>query len=197
MDNLLRYGIFACFFTLILTPFGLPIPEEISLLVCGIVVKQGAQTWPVGWMVGFAGVTIGDIISWGMGRSIGMEPRGFMARRIGKDRIENIELFYERWGNFAIVIARMLPGMRMPTFFFAGASGVPLWRFFLIDATAALVTVNIFFWLGYSFADEIPLIHAWILEFRFYATILGFLLLVLAIYHFSRKRKKRKLREEA
>ena len=117
IDSLIKYGLFACFFSLILTPFGLPVPEEISLLAAGFIVKKQSSSIMVGWIVGFLGVTLGDVISWSMGRIVGLEPKGFVSKLIGQEQIRDIEQFYRKWGDWAIVIARQLPGMRFPTFF--------------------------------------------------------------------------------
>jgi len=188
IDTLIKYGLVACFFSLVLTPFGLPIPEEISLLAAGFVVKKQGSPIMIGWIVGFLGVTLGDVISWKMGRLAGLEPKGFIAKLIGKDQIQYIERFYRRWGDWAIVFARQLPGMRFPTFFFAGASAIPLGRFYLIDGLAALITVNLYFWLGYIFADDISNIKVYIYDFQSYASNFALLLLSGVVVYFLYKR---------
>lgn len=142
--------ILLCFISLVITAFGWPFPEEFSLLWLGILINQEHAHWVLGWIVGFLGVTGGDAIAWYFGLKVGLEPTGFISKLIGKEQIEDIERFYRKWGNWAIVFARQLPGMRFPTFFFAGASAVPFSRFYMIDGLAALITVNIYFWLGYA-----------------------------------------------
>ena len=181
IDSLIKYGLFACFFSLILTPFGLPIPEEISLLAAGFIVKKQSSSLMIGWVVGFLGVTLGDVISWTMGRIVGLEPKGFVSKLIGQEQIRDIEQFYRKWGDWAIVIARQLPGMRFPTFFFAGASAISLTRFYIIDGLAALITVNVFYWLGYAFADDLSNIKLWVEDFQSYASGFASILLVLVV----------------
>ena len=166
MEILVKYGVLACFCSLVFTSFGLPIPEEISLFAIGALVKGGTTHWALGLLVGFLGVTIGDVIAWYMGRKVGLEPKGFVSRLIGEDQIKDIEQFYRKWGDWAIVIARQIPGSRFPTFFFAGASAIPLGRFYLIDGLAALITTNLYFWLGYAFANDMRKIMQNIDSFR-------------------------------
>ena len=156
-------------FSLILTPFGLPIPEEMSLLTAGVLVGNGHAEFWTGWILGFLGVTLGDVISWFFGRTLGLEPKGFVSKLIGPKQIYDIEKFYRRWGDWTIVFARQIPGMRFPAFFFAGASAVPLSRFYLIDALAALITVNVFYSLGIYFADDVNNIESIINLFVEYA----------------------------
>ena len=189
MDFLVKYGMVACFVSLVMTSFGWPVPEEISLLGIGVLVNKGTHSCVVGWIVGFIGVTAGDVIAWFMGRRVGLEPKGFVSKLIGKEQIQEIEQFYRRWGDWAIAIARQVPGMRFPTFFFSGASAVPFGRFYLIDGAAALITVNVYFWLGYNFGDDVEeKIIPWIKEFKFYASSIAMLLFAIIIIRIIRKR---------
>lgn len=167
MQTLLEYGLLACFVALLLTPFGLPIPEDVSLFAAGALAGAGHTELPLALAVGYAGVLLGDMISYSFGRRIGLEPRGRMGRLIGRSQIQRIERFYARYGTATIAIARQLPGMRLPAFFFAGATGVPFARFLLIDGLAALVTVGVFVPLGYWFSDDIGRIVPWLDRFRF------------------------------
>ena len=188
METLLRYGVFACFIALILTPFGLPIPEEVSLLAAGALVGKGHASLPIGWIFGFLGVTLGDVIAWYFGRRVGLKPTGFVSRLIGEEQINDIEQFYRRWGDWAIVISRQVPGMRFPTFFFAGASAVSLGRFYLIDGLSALITVNLYFGLGYYFANDLADIEPLVTKFVDSAGyIAGLVLLVVITTIFLRR----------
>lgn len=192
VDILFEYGLVAVFLGLILTPFGLPLPEEISILVAGGLTANGHANMVTAWIVCFIGVTFGDVISWTMGRTVGLEPKGFVGRLIGKEQIDEIEDFFDRWGAWAIVIARQLPGMRFPAFFFAGASRVPLPKFYFIDGLSALVTVNVFFYIGYKFAGTLEQVKPYIDNFRQTASLLATIAIGLFIARIVWKRLKKK-----
>ncbi len=171
MDTLLEYGLIAVFLALILTPFGLPIPEDVSLLAGGALARLGHATFVQVLVVGYIGVIGGDVIAWTFGRRVGLHPRGWIARLIGPDDIARIERFYRRYGAWTIVIARQFPGMRLPAFFFAGASGVSLRRFLWFDCSAALITVGVFPALGYTFADDLTQVLGILDNFRWWVTL--------------------------
>ena len=95
-----------------------------------------------------------DTLTWAIGRRFGLHPEGWAARLVGAHRVERIERFYRRYGPWAIVLCRQLPGMRTPAFFFAGASGFPLTRFLSFEMSAALLTVGVYVTLGDVFADS-------------------------------------------
>jgi membrane protein DedA with SNARE-associated domain len=139
----------------------LPIPEEVSLVMLGALTYKGSNI-VLCWTLSLLGVTGGDCIAWFMGKKTGLEPTGFIRKLLGKKSLDDISSFYDKYGMWAIVIARQIPGMRFPTFFFSGASGVPLWKFYAIDASASMITVNVYFFLGYHFGDRLPLIRSYI-----------------------------------
>lgn len=192
METILRYGLVAVFLALMLTPFGLPIPEDVSLLAAGILTATGHAALPQALIVGYIGVLGGDIISWTFGRRVGLQPTGFIARLVGPEDIARIERFYRRYGSWAIVIARQFPGMRMPAFFFAGASGVSLPRFLLLDGSAAIITVGVFVTLGRVFADDLSEVIAFMDEFRFYAGMVVGLLVALVVWRIVKRFANRK-----
>ncbi len=197
MDILQRYGIVAVFVALMLTPLGLPVPEEVSLLVAGVLAANHHVTVPLALLVGYAGVTLGDVVAWTMGRRAGLHPKGFISRLVGPEQIVQIEQFYERWGAWAIVIARQLPGMRLPAFFFAGASGIPLSRFLLIDGSAAIFTTSIFFSLGYFFADDLDAVVVWVDRFRSGSSTFAMLGIIVFVVWIWRRRRKKRLRQKS
>ncbi len=172
LDTLLRFGLVAVLIALLLTPFGLPIPEDVSLTAGGILVAKGHSPYWLAWVVGYIGVVGSDIVSYSMGRRVGLHPQGFISRLVGPEDIERIERFYMRYGPWAIVIARQFPGMRMPAFFFAGASGISLPRFLAFDGAAALITTTVFTSLGLWFADRIDWLMDRLHEFQSIGTVI-------------------------
>jgi membrane protein DedA with SNARE-associated domain len=138
----------------------------VSLLILGVLVAREGTPYGVAFLVAYFGVLIGDTGVWALGRRVGLRPTGWVARFTGQKRIEWIERFYDRYGAWAIVFCRQVPGLRFPGFFFAGATDVPLPRFLLFDGCAALITANVYLWVGGAFADDLTPIIDWIDRFR-------------------------------
>ena len=187
METILRYGLAAVFLALMLTPFGLPIPEDVSLLAAGILSATGHASLLHALVVGYIGVVGGDVISWTFGRRVGLQPTGFIARLVGPEDIARIERFYVRYGAWAILIARQFPGMRLPAFFFAGASGISLPRFLLLDGTAAVITVGVFVTLGRVFADDLSAVIGFMDQFRFWAGLAVGLIVAFVVWRIVRR----------
>ena len=160
MDFFQTYGLFAVFVSLVTTPVGNPVPEDVSLLAGGMIAGMGQTSIWTALAIGYSGVILGDCVAWAMGRRVGLQPGGFLSRVVGNKQIARLQRYYDRFGDRTILICRQLPGFRLPCFFIAGATGIPIKRFLWIDGTAALVTTNIFTWLGYVYwADLARVIH--------------------------------------
>ncbi len=153
MDFLIRYGLIAVFLA-IHPPFSSVVPEEVSLLCAGFLAGTGRQPLWLALMVAWAGILSADTLTWTIGRRVGLHPEGLVARIMGASRIERIDRFYRRYGAWAVVLCRQLPGLRTPAFFFAGAAGFPFLRFVRYDALGGLVTASVYGLLGYAFADD-------------------------------------------
>jgi membrane protein DedA with SNARE-associated domain len=177
-----EYGLIAVFVSLVTTPVGNPIPEDVSLFFAGAMAKNFDRIDIVHALIyGYLGVTIGDSIAWAMGRRVGLHPTGFLARMIGPKGLGRVEGFYKRWGSWAIVICRQFPGFRLPCFFFAGASGMRFEKFIAVDGTAALITTNVFVWLGYTLVD-FEKVEPWLTRFRHIAFLLVAVIACIVIY---------------
>lgn len=153
MEILIRYGLIAVFLA-IHPPLSSFVPEEISLLYAGFLAGTSRADLWLCWLVGWAGIVSADTLTWAVGRRVGLEPGGRMARWIGPRRIERMDHFYRRYGSWAVVLCRQLPGLRFPAFFFAGAAGFPLARFARFDMLAASLTAAVYVGLGATFAGD-------------------------------------------
>mgnify|MGYP001219478688 CR=1 FL=1 len=192
MDFFETYGLVAVFIALITTPAGNPIPEDVSLLAGGMIAGMGQSTVYEALLVGYTGVVLGDCVAWAMGRRVGLQPGGFLSRVAGKKQVARLQRFYERFGDRTILICRQLPGFRLPCFFIAGASGMPIKRFLLIDGSAALITTNVFTWLGYYYWKDLADVIHWLERFRngvlVLAVMAGFMI-ALRIIQYQRERR--------
>ncbi|MFN7095222.1 MAG: DedA family protein [Burkholderiales bacterium] len=165
-----NYGYFAVFFVLVACGFGLPIPEDITLIaggvICALSSGNGSHLDPhvmVG--VSLLGVVIGDGTMFLLGRKLGPKICRVPGLKhiITKNTYAKIQEKAHRYGDKILFIARFLPGLRAPIFVTAGISHkVPLWKFLLMDGSAALISVPIWVYLGYFFANDLDQVLHWV-----------------------------------
>lgn len=154
-------SIWGPFFTLILCGLGLPVPEDIVLVVAGALAEADHRSWVATSVLMYAGVIIGDSIIFFVGRYLGGKLRTSrrFQRLLPKAKQAKVEALFERYGSMVLFFGRFLPGVRAPIFFTAGSMGVRYLKFFLFDGLAALVSVPFFVWLGhrlwFHFKDDV------------------------------------------
>jgi membrane protein DedA with SNARE-associated domain len=159
--GLLAYG--AVFGVLVACGLGLPLPEDISLILGGYLAYHGAASLPVMMFVGFAGILVGDTLIYVAGRRLGTrvgQRPGFFSRIVTPAKRARVEQLFARHGQKIVMVARFLPGVRAVTYFTAGSARMTYIRFILWDGLAALVSAPLFVYLGYRFGGELD----WLVE---------------------------------
>ena len=99
---------------------------------------------------GLAGILIGDSIIFRAGQVYGekiLDTR--LGRHIPGERVQKTISAFERHGAKFIMAARFVPGLRAVTYFVAGLTGVPYWKFISFDGLAACVSAPAWVYLGW------------------------------------------------
>lgn len=152
LDFFTSYGYFAVFLVLLICGFGVPIPEDITLVAGGIISGLGYTDVHVMFAVGMAGVLAGDGIMFTLGRVYGERVLRFrlISKVMTPERFEAVQEKFSKYGNWVLFVARFLPGLRSPIFLTAGMTRrVSYWRFLMMDGFAALISVPVWVYLGY------------------------------------------------
>lgn len=181
------YGYIAVFGILILCGFGLPIPEDITLVSGGVISGLDLANPHTMCIVGLAGVLIGDSTMFLAGRIFGYRIQRIRTFRriLSPRRFSQIQRKFKQYGLSLLFVARFLPGLRSPIFLVAGMSRrIPYHTFILMDGFAALISVPVWIYLGYFFADNLDLLMEYVKDVQklIYLCLGVVLLIVLLVY---------------
>ncbi len=179
-------GLFGVIF---LTGAGLPLPEDVALLGAGYLVHSGTTALYPTLAVALVAVLAGDLFLYAAGHRLGRALATHPRYGLSPERLARAERFFTRWGTLAIVIARFTVGVRAGVYLAAGVLRIPLPRFLLVDALAALVNVPLLVILGTLFATQLDRIAAHVAHARWCA--LAAVAMVLAIALLVRLRRRR------
>ena len=154
------------FTLLVACGLGLPLPEDVALITGGYLAGKGPPigvgSLPAMILVGLAGILIGDSIIFRAGATYG---EALLQTRIGKhipgEKVQRVIGLFERHGAKFIMVARFLPGVRAVTYFVAGTTGVPFWKFLLFDGIAACASAPAWVLLGHWAGKHRMLRKAW------------------------------------
>lgn len=147
---------------LLLCGFGLPIPEDITLISAGILASSGSISIEGALFISFFGVMLGDSTLFFLGKKYGRKVYTWplFNKVFTPERVEKAETRIRRNAKYICFIARFMPGLRAPIFLTAGTMGVRSSTFLLADGSAALFSVPIWVFLGNWFGDNIDLVLA-------------------------------------
>ncbi len=137
--------------------FGLPIPEEMTLVSAGLVayMAQNPTTFPppvegaegvnlyLLSFICFVAVLGSDILIYTIGRVFGQKliKTKFFNNSIGQERFSKINKLFQKYSYWACGIFRFTPGIRFPGHMTCGLMGISFWQFVIVDGLAALISV--------------------------------------------------------
>ncbi len=140
-----------------LSSFGLPLPEEVTLLSAAFIAFMGRRPdlfppppnagdavdpFVLAFVASFA-VASSDFLIYFIGRVWGSKAleTKFARRFITPASQEKIEKFTKKYGALAVGIFRFTPGLRFAGHLFCGAFKLSSWKFLLVDGLAVLLSV--------------------------------------------------------
>lgn len=167
LSGLDLYAVWAIAFAILLMcGFGLPVPEDITLVAMGYMTyflnADGHYGDPrllaaAATVVGLAGVLVGDATMFTLGARLGgrlMHRRPFSSI-LGSGRREKAVEFLQARGPQVLFSARFMPGLRSVVFFTSGTLGIRLRTFLFFDGLAALLSVPALILSSWYFGEQI------------------------------------------
>lgn len=174
---------------------GLPLPEDIPLLVAGALCATGKMNLLIASIAAWCGIIGGDIVLYHMGRKFGLEITRvpFVGKHVTKHRIERAEEFFERYGIWVVAIGRLFAGVRGAMVVAAGATRFNFWKFVITDGIAAIISGGLFVALGYWLGANMEHLIARVDEVKEWLLTGAILLSVVAIVWFWRRHRRARL----
>src|SRR5215813_4682867 len=124
------------------------VSEDAATISSALSIFGGPIAWPLGFAACFAGIWLGDLGLYSLARFFGkpiLQSR-WIARFADAAAIERCQIRFNEHGSLTLLASRFIPGTRLPTYLAAGLLSMPISRFALITAFAAVL------WIGGIFA---------------------------------------------
>jgi membrane-associated protein len=170
---------------LVVTPF---LPGDSVLFALGSLASIGKLDPFFIAAIIFTAAFCGDNTNYFIGRRLG--PAVFKkesSRFFKKEYLDRTHLFYEKYGPFAVIIARFMPIVRTFSPFVAGIGRMSYPRFLLFSVTGALLWVSLFVGAGFFFGS-IPFVKS---NFTFFILLIVFVSFVPPIIAVIRARSRK------
>lgn len=196
IDFFSNYGYWAVFIVLLICGFGIPIPEDITLVSGGVISGLSHTNINVHLMlvVSMFGVLIGDSTMYWLGRIFGEKIiKAPIIRFIATPkRITAVEEKFEKHGWKLLFLARFLPGLRAVVYLISGITRKVSFPFFVgIDFLAAIISVPIWVYLGYFGADNMDWLTEMVKKGQNIILSVIALIIIFVAYRWYKKRKQK------
>lgn len=168
LDLIERGGYLAVGFLMLLENVFPPIPSEVVMPVAGIAAERGHMSLIGVIIVGTLGAVAGQLLWFWLGLRIGEDGLKRLARRYGRwltvspRDIDRADKWFDKHGGKAVLMGRLVPGVRTLISLPAGLSEMSLRRFLIYSTigsgawTAALAVA------GYALGEQQQSVTRWI-----------------------------------
>lgn len=176
-----------------MSSFGLPLPEEVTILALGLIVYMGqnpslypppagsegnALNLTTAMIVCFLAILVSDFVVYYIGRKFGDSPwlKKTFKKYLGEESLEKSKKMIHEHRYIVPAIFRFTPGVRFPGHLSCGMMGITPAVFLLTDGLAALLSVPTQIYL---FATYGEVILSTIREVKMYLLIGGVIALII------------------
>jgi membrane protein DedA with SNARE-associated domain len=196
------HGLYAVF-GLMLIDSVLPAASELVMLYAGVVASGAlagqhvvlfghqidSQFWGYVAMsaAGVVGQTVGSVIGWAIGLYGGrpLVERHGRWMHLGPENLDRAEGWFERWGDWAVLLGRMTPVVRSFVSIPAGLARMPLGRFTLFSALGTIPWCFGIAGAGWALGSSWETFNH---DFRYVELLVVAGILVLGVWYLRRRR---------
>lgn len=128
----------------------LPLPGDTLIMYAGARARAGQGNAALTILAVSAAATFGSAVLYWLARRGGRPALLRYGRflHLHPDRVDRMEVRFRRWGVWAIILGRLIPGLRTPTSVMAGLFAVPFRVFAPCTALSAVLWALFYFYLG-------------------------------------------------
>ena len=133
------------------------VSEDLTCIATGVLVAQGKLGFFEGTAACAAGIVAGDLLLFLAGRVAGVSALRWrpLARFLTRERVERGSEWIERRGLVVVFLSRFTPGLRLPTYFAAGALTTRLGAFISFFVAAAAIWTPLVVGASALFGEEL------------------------------------------
>ncbi|WP_298211993.1 DedA family protein [Ferrimicrobium sp.] len=159
------YGLLAILVLMTLESALIPVPSELVMTLAGVLAASGKLSLVGAILVGILGNLIGSVVLWAIGRTGGRA----LVERFGrfvlvKPRdLDRAERWFQRHGEAAVIVSRLLPVVRSIISLPAGVAEMPIGKFLLYTLIGSIPFVTVLtlagYWLGANYTVLVKVVQ--------------------------------------
>ncbi len=156
VDVVEAMGLWGVFVLMVLESACIPVPSEATMLFAGFNVSDGQYSLFAAVAVGSVANLVGSWIAYWVGyagRVDILEKHG-KKLHIKKSHLETADRWFEKYGDWIVLVTRCLPIIRTFISLPAGVARMPFWRFSVFTLIGCIPWVLMLTWIGKSAGDN-------------------------------------------
>jgi membrane-associated protein len=169
----------------VVTPF---LPGDSLLFAAGAIAATSSLNIFGLWLLLFMAAFLGDTVNYWIGHFIGPKVFERENRFLKKEHLIKAQVFYDKHGGAAIVLARFVPIVRTFAPFVAGVARMTYPHFIMYNIIGGLIWVSLFTFAGYFFGN-LPFVQH---NFHYVVVVIVFLSLIPIIFEWYKAKKEAK-----
>jgi len=144
-----QYSYLGLFFILFIEEGGVPLPVPGDIFIATVAALPSSN-YLLTILTVILATLIGSTFLFTIARKFGRN----LLKKYGKyikltpEKIKKVDKWFKKHSGMAIVIGRLIPGLRIVTPFVAGLFGISYKTFWLYTTVATLIWANIYFFIG-------------------------------------------------
>lgn len=152
-----QYGYIIFFLAFGLGPFGIPVPNEVTILTGGILVDNGVlNPWTTYGCI-LIGLLTAVTIGYFLGKLVGNKVLALLNKKKKNNRhLIRAQQLFHKYGDIALCLGLFIPVVRYLMPVIAGTSGVSFKKFALLTYSTAIIWTAGFFSIGALYGEHIP-----------------------------------------
>lgn len=177
-----QFGYMAFFLAFSLGPFGIPVPNEVTMLTAGMMADMEMLNPWIIYLCILSGLMTAITVGYFIGKVFGENVTKILKNKKSHRYFLKVEKLFQTYGDTAMWIGFFIPVVRYVVPVFVGMSGVKYKKFACISYSSSIVWTALFFGIGKVFGDQLTQILSNI-DLKMIGLILGS---IMFIYLFSK-----------
>ncbi|MCC6423746.1 MAG: DedA family protein [Phycisphaerales bacterium] len=196
-------GYYVLFGLLFACGLGLPLPEDIPLILAGYFVANDQMHLWIASIVAWFGIIGGDCVLYSLGKryGLGITKVPIIGKHVTAARIKRAEGLFVKYGVWVVGVGRMFAGIRGAMVIAAGTIRFNFIKFLIADGLGAIISGGLFLALGYwagKKLGDLNELRTKIQHYEHYVLAgLGAAVVLIVLYFWWRSRRHKTLAESA
>jgi membrane protein DedA with SNARE-associated domain len=148
------------FLLLAIGDLGLPFPEDITLILSGVLISQKVIKPLPTFLVIYPTLLLTDFFLYSVGKKYGRKviENKRLRRLISPQGLSKFEERFRKWGILVVFVGRHFLGIRAQVFLAAGVVRMSAIKFLIADGASAILTVTLMIEIGYLGGNSIQVL---------------------------------------